>query len=173
MPHPPNPRRMPQQPRPPNAAYNAPNFQYFGMPPYAWHNPITTSCFPGVQNPTLRSGGLYFGLTFIPLLPMGFCHQTLPTTVLPQRGMQVPQPNVAAPTQRTEGPPSGPGPMRSRRNNRSENRPVPHARPARASPTRASPSTNLPTLEEIEREEEELRRRFYILKGTIPPENAS
>jgi hypothetical protein len=159
---------VPQQPRPQNGAYIGPNFQYLGIPANAWYNQIRASFFPGVQMPNMRSGGLYFGLTFIPIIPLGFYPQTLPTNVVPQYGVQVPQPNVAAPAQRNVGTPSGAGPMRSRRSNRSGNRTAPHARPARASST-----PNLPTLEEIEREEEELRRRFYILKGTDPPDNAS
>jgi hypothetical protein len=178
---------MPQNPPLPNPFYTEPHCHYFAVP--------QCTC-PTAHTPTVRTEALFYGLSFVPLLPVVFVNQTLPTTALPQYGTQVPQPyvaahapyvatstpNMAAPIYRREIPVWGPGPMmpgpmrpgpvrpgpvRPRRYNLSD-RSMPYSRPERS-----YIGSNIPTLEEIEREEEELRHRFMILKGAIPPENAS
>jgi hypothetical protein len=105
-----------QYPPLPNA-FCPPHF-HFAMPQFTWNNATGPTCFPSMQTPTMSAlqpaGTFFFGIPFLPVLPIGFFHQTLATTALPQQRTQVPQPHVAAPTQRTEDPLWVPGPTSRR-----------------------------------------------------------
>jgi hypothetical protein len=65
--------------------HNTPGFPYFSLPRYTWHNPTGCTCFPVVQTPTANAiqpaGSFFFALAFLPVVPIGICHQIPPTTI--------------------------------------------------------------------------------------------